>query len=434
MVMQIITTHINTDFDALASTIAATLLYPDAIPVLPGSVNPNVKAFLSIHKDLFDTLGASDIRLDEVERLIVVDVNRWERLGRLSELQHKEGLEVLIWDHHEDEGNIGPAWRCQEEVGATVTLMVHALKSERKIMTPIQATLFLAGIYEDTGNLTFSTATAQDAHAAGYLLDRKADLSVMNSFLRPVYGEKQKNILFQMLQTAERSHIGGYKVCIHTQEIQGHVGSLAVVVRMFREILNVEAAFGIFTNKEKNRSIVIGRSSVEGLNVGRVMRGLGGGGHQGAGSALVKSVDGAAIHTSLTDLIISGEQASARVSDLMSFPVVAVSPNDTMKSVAMLLREKGCTGVPVIENEALVGMISRRDFRKLKGERQLTSPVKAFMKRKVKTIDPGKSPTDAARLMVKHDIGRLPVVEEGRTIGILTRSDAMTYFYDLMPD
>ena len=36
--------------------------------------------------------------------------------------------------------------------------------------------------------------------------------------------------------------------------------------------------------------------------------------------------------------------------------------------------------------------------------------------------------------MVKHDIGRLPVVEDGRIIGIITRSDSMLYFYDMLPD
>ena len=50
------------------------------------------------------------------------------------------------------------------------------------------------------------------------------------------------------------------------------------------------------------------------------------------------------------------------------------------------------------------------------------------------TIEPGKSPIQAARIMVRHDIGRLPVVENGRIIGIITRSDAMLYFYDLLPD
>ena len=78
--------------------------------------------------------------------------------------------------------------------------------------------------------------------------------------------------------------------------------------------------------------------------------------------------------------------------------------------------------------------ISRRDFRRVKKDSQLKAPVKAFMTQTVRTIDPGKSPLEAARLMVKHDIGRLPVVEEGKIIGIITRSDAMLYFYDLLPD
>ena len=56
------------------------------------------------------------------------------------------------------------------------------------------------------------------------------------------------------------------------------------------------------------------------------------------------------------------------------------------------------------------------------------------MKTDVITIAPGKSPTEAARLMVKYDIGRLPVVENENIIGILTRSDTMLYFYDLLPD
>jgi tRNA nucleotidyltransferase (CCA-adding enzyme) len=94
--MQIVTTHKNTDFDALASVIAATLIYPGAIPILPKNLNPNVKAFLSIHKDLLQVSTVDDINLDDVTRLIVVDVNTWERLDRMAGLKTKNGLEIFF--------------------------------------------------------------------------------------------------------------------------------------------------------------------------------------------------------------------------------------------------------------------------------------------------------------------------------------------------
>ena len=75
--MQIITTHKGVDFDAAASVLAAKILYPEAVAVLPNSLNPNVKAFLSIHKDLFEIHTPPGIELDEVMSLIVVDTNRY---------------------------------------------------------------------------------------------------------------------------------------------------------------------------------------------------------------------------------------------------------------------------------------------------------------------------------------------------------------------
>ncbi len=432
--MQIVTTHKNTDFDALASVIAATLIYPNAVAVIPRSINPNVKSFVSIHKDVLKLREPDDIPIEDVDGIVIVDVNSWGRIERFGKISRKEGLEVILWDHHPIEGDIQPTWKCQEEMGANITLMIRKLRDMAVRLTPIQATLFLTGLYEDTGNLMFPSCKAEDAFAAGFLLEQKADLTVLGSFLRPAYGERQKNILFEMLQNAERLRFNGYSVSVNKLDIQGHVDSLAVVVRMYREILNVDAAFGIFSERERGRCIVIGRSNVDGLNMGTIMNSMGGGGHPGAGSAMLKSVNPEAVEAMLLELIQGNQQASVQISDLMSFPVITMSSDTTMEDAAHILREKGCTGIPVVDDGKLVGMISRRDFRKVKGPSRMKSPVKAFMSTHVLTIDPGKSPMQAARLMVKHDVGRLPVVQNDSIIGIITRSDAMVYFYDILPD
>jgi tRNA nucleotidyltransferase (CCA-adding enzyme) len=114
--------------------------------------------------------------------------------------------------------------------------------------------------------------------------------------------------------------------------------------------------------------------------------------------------------------------------------VITADTHTPMSEVAGLLRGNGCTGLPVMENGRLAGIVSRRDFKKLRKQEQFEAPVKAFMSTRVQVIGPGDSPLAAARMMIKHDIGRLPVVQDEQMIGIITRSDCMRYFYDLLPD
>ncbi len=431
--MKIITTHKATDFDAFASVIAATLLYKDAIPVLPKSLNPNVKAFLSIHKDLFDVKFPKEVDLEKVKTLIVVDTNGWHRLDRMTALKARSNLELILWDHHKG-GNIDAKWKCQEQTGATVTLLLREIRQKKILLTPMQSTLFLAGLYEDTGSLMFPSTTAEDAYAAAYLLERKADLKIVSSFLQPAYGEIQKDILFTMLKSATRVKIRGLSISISKVKIKKHVSSLSVVVHMYREILNVDAAFGIFAEEDRGKSIIIGRSGSEEINISKVLRDFGGGGHQGAGSAMIQSNRSDEIKNKILEMIRDNRSSLVTIGDLMSYPVFSVAPDTRLEEVSQILNEKGCTGFPVMDGEQMVGIISRRDLQKVKQVSQLKVPVKAFMSRNCITIDPSKSPADAARLMVIHDIGRLPVIQDGRLIGIITRSDAMVYFYDLLPE
>ncbi len=432
--LQIIVPHKNVDFDALASLVAASLLYPEATPLLPTSVNPNVRSFLSIHKDIFTFDTIRNLDLASVRRLVVVDANRWVRLEGVGPLMEREDVQVHVWDHHPEIGDIHPTWACQDAVGAACTLLVEGLRKAGVEISPIQSTLFLAGIYEDTGHLTFPSTTARDLRAAAFLLERHADLKVIQTILRPTYGPKQKDILFRMLADTKRIKLNGYRMSLSKMDIEGHVPGLAEVVSMYRNIVNVDVAFGIFRDAGKDRCMVIGRSGVDSFDVGAVMRVMGGGGHAGAGSAMIKSASPDGIETWLSEAIQDYRQLPVQISDLMSFPVDSVSPDTPMEELASILDEKGYSGMVVMEGDKLVGIISRRDLNKLNKKIQLRSPVKAFMSRKVITVTPMHSVAEAMRILIKHDIGRLPVVENDRVIGIISRSDAMIYYYDLIPD
>ncbi len=432
--MIIITTHKGSDFDALASLVAASLLYPGSKPVLPTSINENLKTFLSIHKDLFDLYSPRDIIVEDVKTLVVVDTHSWDRIEGMESLKDKKDLEIIIWDHH-IQGDIETNRKNIKETGAAITLLTQELKKQNKLITPIQATLFLMGLYEDTGNLTFPSTTSEDAYAAGFLLENKADLHILATFLRQAYGKKQKNILFEMIQKARRLEVSGFTISIVKMDIEGRVQNLAMVLQMYREIVNVDAAFGIFQDIEQKKCVVIGRSSIDEINIGLLMKSLGGGGHPGAGSALLKATNPDTIKQILVELISGNQHSSIMLSDIMSYPVVTVSDDTTMEEAAMILRDMGCTGLPVVDSENHVtGMISRRDLRKIRKSKHMQAPVKAFMSRDIKTISHDRSAMEAAKLMIKHDIGRIPVMQDNKIVGIITRSDAMMYFYDLLPD
>ena len=117
---------------------------------------------------------------------ICVDTRSWSRLDqRLSVLSEKSDLDVIVWDHHE-EGDMNARESHLSQTGAAVTLLVQQIEKERKLITPIQATLFLIGLYEDTGHLSYPSTCPEDAYAAGFLLDRKADLNILGTFLHVI--------------------------------------------------------------------------------------------------------------------------------------------------------------------------------------------------------------------------------------------------------
>ena len=431
--MQIATTHRNTDFDGLASIVAATLLYPGTVAVCPKNVNPNVHRFLSLHKTSFDIILANEVDPEAVTRLIVVDTNQWRRLDQVVCLQGRDEVEVLLWDHHMSLGDIQPDWQCVEQIGATITLLVREIRKRRLQLTPLQATLYLIGLYEDTGQLTFSSTTPEDARTAAFLLEQGADLTIAVDFLNMAYGETQKKVLFRLMRDAEQHDIKGKKVGIGVVHIDKHV-ELSMVVQLYGKIVNADAVFVIFVN-EGGSYFIIGRSSTPEINVNNILQRFGGGGHPGAGSATITDTKAppGEVRQKIIAALHEMQRGAALVADMMSFPVTTVSPETTMKQIRHIMEEGRIRGVLVEENECLRGIVVLWDLKKLRLNKQWNSPVKAFMNRQVTTIAPDALASEAAELMVQKNIGHLPVVQGEKVIGIVTRTDIVNYLYGMLP-
>ncbi len=434
--MHIVTTHKNTDFDALASVIGATLLFPDSVGVIPTSVNNNVAKFLSTHKTAFDLILPREVAFDKVTRLTIVDTDQWRRLEMLDRLKKRDNLEIFLYDHHLNGGDIQADFRCQEAVGATVTLLVREMKRREMSLNPLTSTVMLIGLYEDTGHLSYPSTTPEDAAAAAYLLENGADLNVASFFLNPPYEKVQRDILLTMIQNTEKISHDNLTIGINILKPDKKVPMLAAMVSMYRTIINADAVFVICVNDEKSCTIIGRSGAARIINVGHILENFGGGGHPGAGSATTRNGDyqPGQIKQKLMELIRKSKGGGATIADLMSFPVTFVDGSTPMHKVRKMMQSLKIRGILVGSEDSLEGIIVLWDLKKLTLEKQWKSPVKAFMARDVATIPPDYKPGQAAQLMIEKNIGHLPVCHNGKTIGIVTRTDILTYFYGLLPD
>ena len=152
------------------------------------------------------------------------------------------------------------------------------------------------------------------------LLEHQADLGLSNYLLRPAYGQKQKNILFEMLKTAKRDKKEGFRIAFSKVVINGFIENLAIVVHMFREILNVDVAFGLFSHKNRNTCIVIAPQQQRANRCRHPSCAPWAAvGHTGAGSALVKAKPMDEIEEWILELLAVSQTLPIQVSDLMSF-------------------------------------------------------------------------------------------------------------------
>lgn len=422
--MEIITTHTNTDMDALASMVAAQKIYPGAVMVFPGPLLKNVEEFMALHKDTLNVRTIRDIVPDLVKRVILVDTKSAGRLDRLADLLVKPGVEIHIYDHHpRGEGDAAGNLEVVEMVGATTTLLVEKMREMGIPVTPMEATVFSLGIYEDTGSLVFPSTTARDAGAAAYLLEQGANLSVVAEFLERPLTEVQRSLLKALLVSAEHYEINGIKILIAKGNVDEFVGGLDLLTHKLVDLAHLDAVFTVV--EMDDRVHIVARSSIPEVSVKDVLEGLGGGGHPAAASAIIKNARVDKVAELLLEAIRSKVRPPATAAEIMSSPVKTITPETILEEAGRLMLRYGHTGLPVVRGEQVVGVISRRDVEKATHHGLGHAPAKGFMTSNMITVSPATPVSVVRELMIRHDIGRLPVLKEGKLVGIVSRTDVL---------
>lgn len=112
------------------------------------------------------------------------------------------------------------------------------------------------------------------------------------------------------------------------------------------------------------------------------------------------------------------------IRDVMTSNPRTVSPGDSIQNAARIMRDEDTGAVPVVDNGRPVGIVTDRDIViRAVADGELNRPVRDIVSEAVVTARPDMSTREAAQLMSEHQVRRLPVVENDRLVGIVSLGD-----------
>ncbi|MFH1380751.1 MAG: CBS domain-containing protein, partial [Candidatus Omnitrophota bacterium] len=334
-------------------------------------------------------------------------------------------VEIHVYDHHprtpyDIKGDVDVF----QEVGATVTILLDILKKKKKVkITPLEATIMLLAIYEETGSLTYRTTTRLDVDMVSFLLSKGANLQAISSYLNRKLTEEELAFLTSLITSTKITLINGFNIAIAEGVIKKFVGELGTIVRKLQDVENLPVLFALFKTGEKVR--IIARSRIKEIDVNKILKKFGGGGHRSAASARVDHGDIETIKNKLLDLLRSTVKIKIFAKDIMTHSVKTISSGKKIKDAKGMLEKFRLKGAPVMEKNKLLGIITMSDIRKALKYRYHEASVKGYMARSVITVAPDTPLHTMQGIMLDKKVGRLPVMKGDRLLGIVTRTDIL---------
>lgn len=286
------------------------------------------------------------------------------------------------------------------------------------------ATIALAGLYADTGNFTHLNTTKDDFLVGQYLLSCNADLKIVISSVQSIQSEGQISIFHDLLNHLTFKNINGHNVVLSFMELPSQQSGISAVVEKVFEIENPDAIFCFFSFDDSEKAIIIGRSKTEEISINAILSAFGGGGHDLAGSTKVKKSEIFELYNSFVVTLQSVIVRARTVADIMSKEVNTIREKWSIKEASIFLESINQTGAPVVDdNLKITGFISLRDIMKARKSSEMSSPVSAYMRKKVITGTPSMNIKEVEEIFQKYNIGHLPILQDDILVGIVTRKD-----------
>ncbi|HNB51052.1 MAG TPA: CBS domain-containing protein [Anaerolineales bacterium] len=395
------------------------MLDPEARPVLPQRLNRNVRAFLTIYGPQLPFVERDDLVKTPIESITLVDTQSLISLRGMT-----PQTRVQVVDHHAAR-SVPAEWRVTiEPTGANTTLLVETLREQTRTLTPLQATLLLMGIYEDTGSLTYTRTTPRDLHAAAYLLEQGASLDIAKDYLNHPLSLAQQTLYEYLRDTAETLLIHGHTLLLGTGDAREMDEELSTIAHKLRDLLEPDGLILLIAIQGGLQ--LIARSTNDHVDAASIAAHFGGGGHHRAAAAMIKHGDLAQTREALLAILPRHIRPAITVAQIMSGSPQLLNPHTPLEEAAQRMTRYGYEGYPVVENGKIIGLLTRRAVDRAVSHRLKVS-IRHLMNAGEVTVYPSDSIELLQRVMTDTGWGQIPVIDPDthQILGIVTRTDLL---------
>ncbi|SHH20004.1 CBS domain-containing protein [Thermosipho atlanticus] len=419
--MKVVTTHKNPDFDGFAAAYAYKKLNPDFEIVISGKIQQNLEEFLRLFE--FKYLNESEWK-NKIEKLVIVDNSLLSRVGKTI-LEMSKDAEILVYDHHPDIKNVDNRLEINSfNVGAITTYFVKKIMKRNIVLNEREATLFAIAIYEDTGNFLYNTTSPLDFEVAKFLIENGANIDIIHEFTTLELNAEQKNLLRILQENLESFVIQDYELTISKAEIEKFIGGLNVITTKLWDFTNDDTLIVVVRMGKK--TYIVGRTKNPDVRIKKLMEFFDGTGHERAASATLVNVSVDEVIYKIKEKFPECVTPSLRAKDIMSYPVRTILANESIKRAYEIMQITGHGGLPVVEKNKLIGIVTRKAVDKAMNHNLEDRPVKSIMNTKLITVEIDTSVQKIREIMLENDIGRVPVLDKNNIlVGIITRSDLL---------